>query len=124
MKRILALFSLLLAVTLTQAQTAPAPQVTGPTVAKTPESATEPDSDTAQKEKEKEKPGAAADKKKSAAKDEKGKAGDKKEEKKDEKKKDPFSSGTFSGMKLRNIGPSFSPKLKNGSGPLRLPPNW
>ncbi|HSE50308.1 MAG TPA: hypothetical protein VLA96_13960 [Terriglobales bacterium] len=107
MKRILALFSLFLAFTLTQAQTAPAPQVTGPTVAKTPESATEPDSDTAQKEKEKEKPGAAADKKKSAAKDEQGRAGDKKEEKKDEKKKDPFASGTFSGMKLRNIGPSF-----------------
>jgi len=83
-KRILAFLSLLLAFTLIHAQTAPAPQVTGPSVAKTPESViAEPDSDTAQKEKEKEKPGAAEKKpaaKAGAAKEEK------KEEKKDEKK--------------------------------------
>jgi len=101
-KRIL-LLCVLLALSLVHAQTAPAPQVTGPSVSKTPESVTaEPDSDTAQKEKEKAKPGVAA-----AAKGAE-KTAEKKEEKKEDRKKDPWSSATFSGLRLRGIGPSFA----------------
>ena len=84
-------------------------QVQPPAVTSTPESvAAEPDSDTAQKEKEKAKPGAAAEEKKAAAKPDKSKTGkpETKEEKKEEKK-DPFTSGTFSGLHMRNIGPAF-----------------
>jgi len=106
-KRFFVLAALFLAstVTLTFAQSAQQ-SPTAPVITSTPESVVaEPDADTKQKEKEKAKPGAAEEKKaaqKPAAKKEEKKA-DKKEE-----KKDPFSSGTFSGLKLRNIGPSLT----------------
>jgi photosystem II stability/assembly factor-like uncharacterized protein len=110
LKRFLVLAALSFASTFIFAQAAP-PQIKAPAIVTTPESVTaEPDADTQQKEKEKAKPG-SAEEKKAAQKPDKSKTGKttetaKKEEKKDEKK-DPFSSGTFSGMKLRNIGPSF-----------------
>ncbi|MDP9267507.1 MAG: glycosyl hydrolase [Acidobacteriota bacterium] len=108
MNRFLVVVALILAPSLTFAQAA-ATQLTAPAITSTPESVTtEPDVDTKQKEKERAKP-AATEEKKAAQKPEakSTKSGDKKDEKKEDKK-EPFSSGTFSGMKLRNIGPSFT----------------
>ncbi len=109
MKRLLFLSTLLISCTFTFAQSAP-PQVKPPAIVTTPESiSAEPDADTQQKEKEKAKAGSAEEKKAARKPDasKTGKAAEKKDEKKEEKK-DPFSSATFNGLKLRNIGPSFA----------------